>query len=198
MTKYGLTIEKLEEQIASVDYATFGETGIHCTITLVNGYTVTGESSCIDPTIFNEDIGKKIAYKNAFDKLWFLLRYNEKQRWYEETQLTTLAEAKTALATTHDIENNEGGFDFSCALQLLVKGIKVSRSGWNGADQFVYYVPENTYPASQNENSPIAGVFKDDMVPYRAYLALKTIQGDVATWAPSISDVLAVDWFVVK
>lgn len=98
MTKYGLTIEKLEGQIASVDYATFGETGIHCTITLGNGYTVTGESSCIDPTIFNEDIGKEIAYKNAFDKLWFLLGYNEKQRWYEETQLTWLDRVRMELA----------------------------------------------------------------------------------------------------
>jgi len=29
-----------------------------------------------------------------------------------------------------------------------------------------------------------------DMVPYRAYWALKTAQNDVATWAPSGSDTL--------
>lgn len=98
MAKYGLTQEKIEGQIASVDYSTFGKTGIHCTITLVNGYTVAGESICIDPTIFNEDIGKEVAYENAFDKLWFLLGYNEKQRWYEETQLTWLDRVHIELA----------------------------------------------------------------------------------------------------
>lgn len=88
MAKYGLTVEKLNAQIARVDYLRFGETGTFCYITLVNGYTVTGESGCIDPTIFKEEIGKQIAYDNAFEKLWGVLGYSEKQRWYKETQLT--------------------------------------------------------------------------------------------------------------
>lgn len=104
-TKYGLTPEKLEAQIASVDYLQYGKTGMHCTITLVNGYTVTGESSCIDPTIFNEEIGKGVAYKNAFEKLWFLLGYNEKQRWYEETQLTWVDRARCELADLDEKRN---------------------------------------------------------------------------------------------
>lgn len=102
MTKYGLTQEKLEGQIAKTEYSTFGETGIYCVITLVNGLTVTGESSCIDPTIFNKDIGEGIAYKNAFDKLWLVLAYNEKQRWYEETQLTWLDRVRIELANLGD------------------------------------------------------------------------------------------------
>lgn len=86
MRKYGLTKEKIEGHIASVDYAKYGKTGIHCVITLVNGYTVTGESNIIDPTTYNEDKGKEIAYNNAFNKLAYLVGYLEKQRWYEETQ----------------------------------------------------------------------------------------------------------------
>lgn len=86
MSKYSLTKEKIEGHIASVDYAKYGKTGVHCVITLVNGYTVTGESNIVDPTTYNEDKGKEIAYSNAFNKLTYLVGYLEKQRWYEETQ----------------------------------------------------------------------------------------------------------------
>lgn len=88
MSDYALNKNKLNDQITNVNYYQFSETGTLCTLTLNNGYVVTGVSSCIDPTIFNEDIGKKIAYDNAFDTLWALLGYQEKQRWFEETQLS--------------------------------------------------------------------------------------------------------------
>lgn len=87
---------------------------------------------------------------------------------------------------------------FGQAVEFLKQGKKVSRRGWNGANQFVYYVPASKYPADQNPNSPIKGYFENDKVPYRAYLALKTAQNDVATWQPSISDVLADDWVIVE
>lgn len=98
MTKYGLTKEKIESHIAKVDYVLFGKTGTLCVITLCNGYTVTGESGCIDPEIFDAEIGKSIAFENAFEKLWGILGYVEKQRWYEETQLSWLDRVKQELA----------------------------------------------------------------------------------------------------
>lgn len=85
-------------------------------------------------------------------------------------------------------------FDFGSAVHLLKMGKKVARKGWNGAGMYVYYVPAASYPAQRNSKSTMAGEFPDDMVPYREYLALKTAQGDVATWAPSVSDALATDW----
>ena len=87
MVKYGITRSNLEEQILSYDYNHFGDTGIQCVLTLKNGYTVTGESYCIDPDSFDENIGKSVARNNAVDKLWSILSYVEKQRWFEETQL---------------------------------------------------------------------------------------------------------------
>ena len=86
-TKYGLTETYLQRHIKETNYYRYGDTGMLCVLTLQNGYTVTGTSGCIDPTIFDEDIGKRIAYDNAFDELWKILGYGEKQRWYEETQL---------------------------------------------------------------------------------------------------------------
>ena len=51
-----------------------------CLLTLKNGYTVTGESSCVDPAAFNEEIGKEVAFKDARNKLWPLLGFLLKDR----------------------------------------------------------------------------------------------------------------------
>lgn len=87
-------------------------------------------------------------------------------------------------------------FDFGEALKLLKQGKKVARKGWNGKGQFVYYVPADRYPAKTEAAKSIAD--KDGKVSYRAYLALKTAQGDIATWVPSISDCLAEDWEIAE
>lgn len=87
-------------------------------------------------------------------------------------------------------------FDFGSAIHLLKIGKKVARKGWNGSGMFVYYVPAASYPVERNNLETMGGQFPDDMVPYREYLALKTAQGDVATWAPSVSDALATDWCI--
>jgi hypothetical protein len=72
-------------------------------------------------------------------------------------------------------------------------GYRVARKGWNGKGMYVYYVPAASYPAK----TEVAKKEFGDMVPYREYLAIKTAQGDVATWSPSGSDTLAEDWEVV-
>lgn len=87
----------------------------------------------------------------------------------------------------------DGTIDFSQALIALKQGEKLTRVSWNGPNQFVYLVPPNSYKAQ----TPAARERFGEMVPYRAYFALVTAQNDVATWAPSASDVLAIDWKVV-
>ena len=100
----------------------------------------------------------------------------------------------------NETENNAQPYlyDFGQALNLLKKGLKVARLGWNGKGMFAYYVPANKYPASRNTLNTVKGLFEDDLVPYRAYLALKTAQNDIATWNPSTSDILAEDWIIVE
>ena len=51
-----------------------------CVLVLRNGFTVTGESACASPENFNEEIGRKIARKNAEQKIWPLMGYELKQR----------------------------------------------------------------------------------------------------------------------
>lgn len=46
-----------------------------CEITLENGFTVRGESACVSPKNFDQEIGNDIAYKNARDKIWQLEGY---------------------------------------------------------------------------------------------------------------------------
>ena len=86
--------------------------------------------------------------------------------------------------------------NFSKALEALKEGKKVARKGWNGKGQFVYYVPADRYVAKTEAAKKIADL--DGKVNYRAYLALRTAQGDIATWVPSISDCLAEDWEIVE
>jgi hypothetical protein len=74
------------------------------------------------------------------------------------------------------------------------QGKKVSRLGWNGSGMYAYVVPAQSFPAV----TEIAREEFGEMVPYRAYWALKTAQDDVATWAPSGSDSLAEDWQIVE
>jgi hypothetical protein len=84
--------------------------------------------------------------------------------------------------------------DFGGAIKAAKEGKKVARIGWNGANIFAYIVPAASYPAQTGAAKSYWG---DQLVPYRAYWALKTAQQDVATWAPSGSDSLAEDWVIV-
>ena len=86
-------------------------------------------------------------------------------------------------------------FTFGEIIEFAKQGKRIAREGWNGSGMFAYYVPASEYPAKVEA---IKGLFKNDLVPYRAYLALKTAQDDVAIWTPSSSDRFADDWFIVE
>lgn len=85
--------KELEEAIASRPFAKVTKTGIEakivntsylvipdttvtlCSITLENGFSVRGESACVDPGNFNMQIGQEIAQREAFAKIWQLEGY---------------------------------------------------------------------------------------------------------------------------
>lgn len=46
-----------------------------CMLTLENGYTIRGESSCVSIENFNVALGEKYAYENAVEKIWPLEGY---------------------------------------------------------------------------------------------------------------------------
>lgn len=84
--------------------------------------------------------------------------------------------------------------NFGHALDAAKRGYKIARAGWNGKGMFIYYVPANTYAAQTEAARSVFG----DMVPYRAYLAMKTVDNDVVPWVASQTDILANDWMIVS
>ena len=87
------------------------------------------------------------------------------------------------------------GQDFSYALDALKAGKRVARAGWNGKGMFVYLVPPASYPVQTGAAKAHFG--EGSMVPYNAYLAIKTVHETVSTWVPSVNDCLANDWQLV-
>ena len=51
-----------------------------CILTLENGFTVTGEYACASPENFDAEIGRKIAFENAREKIWLLEGYLLKEK----------------------------------------------------------------------------------------------------------------------
>ena len=61
-----------------------------CILTLENGFTVTGESACASPENFNAEIGQKIAYENAREKIWLLEGYLLKENLHKQNSKVEL------------------------------------------------------------------------------------------------------------
>ena len=83
-----VTKDFLESEIAETKYTRIGGTLTHCTIYTHDGFAFTGESACVDPAQFDEEIGKQIAYKVAFDKMYphygFLLNFIQRHKTQSE------------------------------------------------------------------------------------------------------------------
>lgn len=47
-----------------------GTTLTICVIQLPNGFCVTGENSCVSPETWQPDLGQKLAFEKARDKVW--------------------------------------------------------------------------------------------------------------------------------
>lgn len=79
-----LSVDDLTNKIANEVFVhVAGTTTIACHLQLENGFVVTGTSACIDPAIYDEAIGKQIAYENAVEKIWQLEGYLLAQRRFE-------------------------------------------------------------------------------------------------------------------
>lgn len=81
LTAPRVTPERLEQVIVKEQYHVFeGTTFTGCLLTLVNGFTVHGESACASPENFDLELGRKIARENAKNKIWALEGYALRER----------------------------------------------------------------------------------------------------------------------
>lgn len=79
-----LTPELIDSIIVDKDFYIFPKTQLTiCCLTLKNGFTVTGESACVSPENFNQEIVERIAFTNAREKIWALEGYLLKQKLFE-------------------------------------------------------------------------------------------------------------------
>lgn len=97
LTAPRITPADIEANIASENYFTAGQAAsallqpssqsldllTFCVLVLRNGFTVTGESACASPENFDEEVGRKIARKNAVEKIWPLMGYDLRSKLFE-------------------------------------------------------------------------------------------------------------------
>lgn len=75
-----------------------------CVITLANGFSVTGESACVDPRNFNPQIGRDIAYRNARRQLWPLLGFRLADKLHACKTLGIPPETSLVYGTVHEVD----------------------------------------------------------------------------------------------
>jgi hypothetical protein len=98
LTAARVTPEQVDAAIASEEYQIFSGRLTICCLTLRNGFLVTGEASCVSAANFDEQLGRRIARRNAREKIWSLEGYLLKQRIYEESPERVLSIAGAARA----------------------------------------------------------------------------------------------------
>lgn len=80
-----VTKEQILNLIVDEQYHVFpGTTLTVCCLTLKNGYTITGESACVDPANFNAADGQFYAKEKAVDEIWKLEGYRLREAMYHQ------------------------------------------------------------------------------------------------------------------
>lgn len=70
-----LTTDYLASQIAEATYLNPLGTLTLCVLTMKNGLHIVGKSACLNPADFNAEMGRSVAYQDAFRQLWQLEGY---------------------------------------------------------------------------------------------------------------------------
>jgi hypothetical protein len=65
-----VTEEQIRDRITDITYHRLNDTVTVCNIQLDNGFSVRGESACVNVENYKADIGQRYAHDDAFKKLW--------------------------------------------------------------------------------------------------------------------------------
>ena len=95
--------------------------------------------------------------------------------------------------------------DFGKALELLKKGQKVARKGWNGKGMFIYLTSGSMIPVVSLKPETANHLFGekllecDETVTINPHIDMKAADGAVVIgWLASQTDMLAEDWIVAE
>ena len=176
-----------------------------CTLTLMSGFTVRGESSVVDATEFVKELGEKYSYERALDGVWMLLGYELAKNMHlikqgtPATQVVATEEPKTYIGTKvihatpmsrqeynyfrgWDLPANEVGADegylveYSDGGQGNVPGV-TGYVSWSPKAVFEKaYVPFQYQPGHQNIPAPTTTTWDSRLVVEMEELAKKVQQ----------------------
>ena len=86
--------------------------------------------------------------------------------------------------------------NFSEALERIKTGGKVSRSGWNGKEMFIFLVQGSKFVVNR---MPLIEMYNEGTeVTYQPHIDMRTADKSVVPWLASQSDLLADDWEIVS
>ena len=190
-----LTKDFLESEIDKVEYNRLGETITHCTIVTKSGFTFTGESACVDPNNFDQKIGEKFAYEQAFEKMWMPYGFWLHKALAEFDNLPTNTAQEEWLKEETSVAGGSVSpkterLSFGDAVAALKEGLRVAREGWNGKGMFLSLVNTGYYDVGCSVVNDI-----DSLLPW---IGMKTADNKFVPWLASQTDVLAEDWQIVE
>ena len=82
-----VTIEQIHAKIVGETYIIMPDLRTTlCQLTLENGYTVIGQSACVDIENFDASLGRHYAKEDAINKVWPLEGYLLAERMHNGTQ----------------------------------------------------------------------------------------------------------------
>lgn len=87
---------------------------------------------------------------------------------------------------------SEGNWNFGHALEMIMQGRRVQRSGWNGKNMFLFLVKGSTFEVNREPLLSILG--EGAMVNYHGHIDMKTADGTIVPWLCSQTDMQATDW----
>lgn len=88
---------------------------------------------------------------------------------------------------------------FENVFPLLKQGEKAFRLGWNGRGMYV--VRQKGYPDGIPSNKQTAEAWdlkEGDLFKVEPYLQIKNANGSHAMWVPSVGDIFAEDWEIIR
>jgi len=184
-----ITAQWIKDKIRKVECVRIpGSAVTICNVTLENGFSVRGESACVDPGDYHEELGKELAYKDAFNKIWALEGY-------------LLAEGLWIQRECPEVQ------DFGWALRQLKAGKKVARKGWNGKDMWLSFSPGADRLLYTNfwskANREWAKGQPDNSAQVLPCVTMKTVDSSgheaiLMGWLASQTDMLSEDWVVIE
>ena len=103
-----VTEKDVDDAIVSADYTVLrdGRTTI-CNVTLDNGFTVRGESSCVSIANYNAAMGRDIALRHATENVWQLLGFRLADKLMRDKRRPVLQDSGTGrfVSDEHAEEN---------------------------------------------------------------------------------------------